>query len=60
MSLNLSQVPSSSQRSPPLTRTQLKDLAEAKIETVSPQFFTLWDWEMTACAFGSWLLQQEK
>nr|XP_046226965.1 DNA topoisomerase 2-binding protein 1 [Scatophagus argus] len=30
MSLNLSQVPSSSQRSPPLTRTQLKDITEAK------------------------------
>ncbi|XP_071340915.1 DNA topoisomerase 2-binding protein 1 [Trachinotus anak] len=30
MSLNLSQVPNSSQRSPPLTRTQLRDLTEAK------------------------------
>ncbi|XP_041670231.1 DNA topoisomerase 2-binding protein 1 [Cheilinus undulatus] len=30
MSLNLSQVPTSSQRSPPLTRTQLKEIAEAK------------------------------
>ncbi|KAM6971020.1 DNA topoisomerase 2-binding protein 1 [Tautogolabrus adspersus] len=30
MSLNLSQVPNSSQRSPPLTRTQLKEIAEAK------------------------------
>uniref|UniRef100_UPI0037E893DB DNA topoisomerase 2-binding protein 1 n=1 Tax=Semicossyphus pulcher TaxID=241346 RepID=UPI0037E893DB len=30
MSLNLSQVPNSSQRSPPLTRTQLKDISEAK------------------------------
>ncbi|XP_042255809.1 DNA topoisomerase 2-binding protein 1 [Thunnus maccoyii] len=30
MSLNLSQVPNSSQRSPPLTRTQLKDLTEAQ------------------------------
>lgn len=36
MSLNLSQVPSSSQRSPPLTRTQLKEISEAKDETVSP------------------------
>ncbi|XP_028289233.1 DNA topoisomerase 2-binding protein 1 isoform X2 [Parambassis ranga] len=33
MSLNLSQVPSNSQRSPPLTRTQLKDIAEAKSDT---------------------------
>ncbi|XP_035853936.1 DNA topoisomerase 2-binding protein 1 isoform X2 [Sander lucioperca] len=30
MSLNLSQVPNSSQRSPPFTRTQLKDISEAK------------------------------
>ncbi|MEQ2187273.1 hypothetical protein GOODEAATRI_002971, partial [Goodea atripinnis] len=30
MSLNLSQVPSSSQRSPPLTRTQLKDTTESR------------------------------
>ncbi|XP_049913145.1 DNA topoisomerase 2-binding protein 1 [Epinephelus moara] len=30
MSLNLSQVPSSSQRSPPLTRTQRKDATDAK------------------------------
>ncbi|XP_035511708.1 DNA topoisomerase 2-binding protein 1 isoform X1 [Morone saxatilis] len=30
MSLNLSQVPNSSQRSPPSTRTQLKDITEAK------------------------------
>ncbi|XP_076577611.1 DNA topoisomerase 2-binding protein 1 [Chaetodon auriga] len=30
MSLNLSQVPSSSQRSPPSTRTQLRDATEAK------------------------------
>ncbi|XP_060921144.1 DNA topoisomerase 2-binding protein 1 [Labrus mixtus] len=30
MSLNLSQVPNCSQRSPPLTRTQLKEIAEAK------------------------------
>lgn len=36
MSLNLSQVPSSSQRSPPLTRTQLKDITEAKDQSVSP------------------------
>lgn len=36
MSLNLSQVPSCSQRSPPLTRTQLKDITEAKDQTVSP------------------------
>lgn len=34
MSLNLSQVPSSSQRSPPLTRTQLKDITEAKDQTI--------------------------
>ncbi|XP_029001547.1 DNA topoisomerase 2-binding protein 1 isoform X2 [Betta splendens] len=33
MSLNLSQMPSSSQRSPPFTRTQLKDLTEAKDHT---------------------------
>ncbi|XP_075936605.1 DNA topoisomerase 2-binding protein 1 isoform X1 [Anarhichas minor] len=32
MSLTLSQVPSSSQRSPPITRTQLKDITEAKDE----------------------------
>ncbi|XP_027130123.1 DNA topoisomerase 2-binding protein 1 [Larimichthys crocea] len=32
MSLNLSQVPNSSQRSPPLTRTQLRDIAEAKAD----------------------------
>ncbi|XP_014869751.1 DNA topoisomerase 2-binding protein 1 [Poecilia latipinna] len=31
MSLNLSQVPSSSQRSPPLTRTQRKDATESKL-----------------------------
>ncbi|KAF6720545.1 DNA topoisomerase 2-binding protein 1-A [Oryzias melastigma] len=31
MSLNLSQVPSSSQRSPPLTRTQRRDAAAAKL-----------------------------
>lgn len=30
MSLNLSQVPNCSQRSPPFTRTQLKDMSEAK------------------------------
>ncbi|XP_034562035.1 DNA topoisomerase 2-binding protein 1 [Notolabrus celidotus] len=30
MSLNLSQVPNSSQRSPPLTRTQVKEMAEAE------------------------------
>ncbi|XP_061877402.1 DNA topoisomerase 2-binding protein 1-A-like [Entelurus aequoreus] len=30
MSLNLSQVPSSSQRSPPFTRTQLQDITEAR------------------------------
>ncbi|GLD54550.1 DNA topoisomerase 2-binding protein 1, partial [Lates japonicus] len=30
MSLNLSQVPSCSQKSPPLTRTQLRDITEAK------------------------------
>lgn len=36
MSLNLSQVPSSSQRSPSSTRSQLKDTSEAKDETVSP------------------------
>ncbi|XP_015251316.1 PREDICTED: DNA topoisomerase 2-binding protein 1 [Cyprinodon variegatus] len=30
MSLNLSQIPSSSQRSPPLTRTQLKEAAESR------------------------------
>uniref|UniRef100_A0A8C2XH35 DNA topoisomerase II binding protein 1 n=1 Tax=Cyclopterus lumpus TaxID=8103 RepID=A0A8C2XH35_CYCLU len=34
MSLNLSQVPNSSQRSPPFTRTQLKDITEAKDEKV--------------------------
>ncbi|XP_068566212.1 DNA topoisomerase 2-binding protein 1 [Cebidichthys violaceus] len=32
MSLTLSQVPNSSQRSPPFTRTQLKDVTEAKDE----------------------------
>ncbi|TKS87567.1 DNA topoisomerase 2-binding protein 1-A [Collichthys lucidus] len=32
MSLNLSQVPNSSQRSPPLTRTQLRDITEAKAD----------------------------
>ncbi|CAN9506419.1 unnamed protein product [Ophioblennius macclurei] len=30
MSLNLSQVPTNSERSPPLTRTQVRDLSEAK------------------------------
>uniref|UniRef100_A0A7N6BFQ0 BRCT domain-containing protein n=1 Tax=Anabas testudineus TaxID=64144 RepID=A0A7N6BFQ0_ANATE len=34
MSLNLSQVPNSSQRSPPSTRTQLKDITEAKYDKV--------------------------
>lgn len=34
MSLNLSQVPISSQRSPPSTRTQLKDIAGAKDDKV--------------------------
>uniref|UniRef100_A0AAQ5XMZ1 BRCT domain-containing protein n=1 Tax=Amphiprion ocellaris TaxID=80972 RepID=A0AAQ5XMZ1_AMPOC len=32
MSLNLSQLPSNSQRSPPLTRTQVKDVTEAKAD----------------------------
>ncbi|XP_054479173.1 DNA topoisomerase 2-binding protein 1 [Anoplopoma fimbria] len=32
MSLNLSQVPNNSQRSPPFTRTQLKDITETKDE----------------------------
>uniref|UniRef100_A0A3Q4H2J5 DNA topoisomerase II binding protein 1 n=1 Tax=Neolamprologus brichardi TaxID=32507 RepID=A0A3Q4H2J5_NEOBR len=34
MSLNLSQVPSNSQRSPPLTRTQRKDIRETKEDEV--------------------------
>lgn len=34
MSLNLSQVPSSSQRSPRSTRTQVKDVTEGKDDTV--------------------------
>lgn len=37
MSLNLSQVPNSSQRSPPSTRTQLKDITEAKDDKVGLQ-----------------------
>ncbi|XP_077364967.1 DNA topoisomerase 2-binding protein 1 isoform X2 [Festucalex cinctus] len=36
MSLNLSQVPSSSQRSPPSTQTQLKDDTEARDDQVHP------------------------
>uniref|UniRef100_A0A3Q3F945 DNA topoisomerase II binding protein 1 n=1 Tax=Labrus bergylta TaxID=56723 RepID=A0A3Q3F945_9LABR len=36
MSLNLSQVPNCSQRSPPLTRTQLREIAEAKEDKVGP------------------------
>lgn len=34
MSLNLSQVPNSSQRSPPFTRTQVKNITDAKDEMV--------------------------
>lgn len=37
MSLNLSQVPCSSQKSPPLTRTQRRETAERKAETVGPE-----------------------
>ncbi|XP_057679751.1 DNA topoisomerase 2-binding protein 1 [Corythoichthys intestinalis] len=36
MSLNLSQVPGSSQRSPPLTRTQRQSIAEAQDDKVGP------------------------
>ncbi|XP_061522443.1 DNA topoisomerase 2-binding protein 1 isoform X1 [Phycodurus eques] len=36
MSLNLSQVPSSSQRSPPVTRPQLRDITEATDDNVGP------------------------
>ncbi|XP_068200123.1 DNA topoisomerase 2-binding protein 1 [Antennarius striatus] len=36
MSLNLSQVPSSSQRSPPLTRTQLRGVTEANDDKCEP------------------------
>lgn len=34
MSLTLSQVPNSTQRSPPFTRTQLKDITEVKDDKV--------------------------
>lgn len=54
MSLNLSQVPSSSQRSPPLTRTQLKDISEAKDETVSPLFNFLLDLTFLTTVFALW------
>lgn len=37
MSLNLSQVPCSSQKSPPLTRTQRRETAERKAKTVGPE-----------------------
>lgn len=41
MSLNLSQVPTSSQRSPPLTRTQLRDINESKEDKVGVRIKTI-------------------